>query len=146
MPCRAAIRLHARRAHRGTLARVQRARLDRRGIGRARHDAAQRVDLFDEVALADAADGRVAAHLAQRLDGLREQQRARTHAGGRERRLGAGVPAADHDYVKSCCRTPRKLPPDQRVKGRANRSAGRGVNATAAGPLLVARAPISGPN
>ena len=52
------------------------------------------------MALADAADGRVAAHLAQRLDGLREQQRARAHAGGRERGFGARVAAADDDYVK----------------------------------------------
>jgi hypothetical protein len=54
------------------------------------------------VSLADAADGRVAAHLAQRLDGLREQERARAHAGGRERRFGARVTTTNHDYVKGC--------------------------------------------
>ena len=100
-----AIRLHARRAHRRTLAGIQRARLDRRRVRRARHHATERVDLLDQMALADAADGRVAAHLPQRLDGLGEQQRARAHARGRERGLGAGVSAADDDYVKCRCRT-----------------------------------------
>ena len=47
-------------------------------VGCARHDATERVDLLDEMTFADAADGRVAAHLSQRLDGLREQQGART--------------------------------------------------------------------
>ena len=74
-------------------------------IGRARHGAAERVDLLDQVALADAADGRVAAHLAERLDALREQQRARTHARSGQRGLGAGVAAADHDDVKCACRS-----------------------------------------
>ena len=67
---------------------------------RARHHAAERIDLLDEVTLADAADGGIAAHLAQRLDGLREQQRARTHARGRERGFGARVAATHDDYVK----------------------------------------------
>ena len=98
-----AIRLHARRAHRRTLAGVERARLDRGRIRGARHDAAQRIDFLDEVTLADAADGRIAAHLAERLDGLRQQQRARTHARGRERGFGARVSATHDDYVK-CCR------------------------------------------
>jgi hypothetical protein len=95
-----AVRLHASRAHRGTLAGVQGARLDCGGIGRARHHAPERIDLLDQVTLADATDGRVAAHLPQRLDGLREQQRARSHAGSRQRGFGAGMPATHHDYVK----------------------------------------------
>ena len=95
-----AIRLHARRANCRAFAGVQRARLDRGRIGGTRHDTAHRIDLFDEVTLADAADGGVATHLTQRLDGLREQQRARTHARGRERGFGARVPATHDDYVK----------------------------------------------
>ena len=140
-----AIRLHARRTHRGALARVQRARLDRGRIGRARHDAAQRIDLFDEMALADAADGRVAAHLPQRLDALCQQQRARTHAGGRQRSFGARVAAAHDDYVKRCCRA-TEFPPDQRVKGpRRPRIVARpGVNATAPTPLYWQASRISG--
>ena len=104
-----AIGLHARRAHRRTLAGIQRARLDRGRIRGARHHAAERIDLLDEMSLADAADGRIAAHLAQRLDRLREQQRARTHPRRRQGGLGTGVSAADHDYVKCGCSGPRKF-------------------------------------
>ena len=43
------------------------------------------------MALADAADGRVAAHRAHGLDVVGQQQRARAGARGRERRLGAGA-------------------------------------------------------
>ena len=38
-----------------------------------RHGAAQRVNLLHQMALADAADGRVAAHLAEGLDIVSEQ-------------------------------------------------------------------------
>ncbi len=98
-----AISLHARRANCRALAGVERARLDRGRIRGTGHDTAHRIDLFDEVTLADATDGGVATHLTQRLDGLGEQQRARTHARGRERGFGARVPATHDDYVKCCC-------------------------------------------
>jgi hypothetical protein len=58
------------------------------------------IDLLDEVALADAADRGVAAHLPQRLDVVREQQRGTAHARRGERGLGAGVAAADDDDVE----------------------------------------------
>jgi hypothetical protein len=70
------------------------------GVGRARHRAAERIDLARQVALADAADRRVAAHLAQRFDVVRQEQRARAHARGREGGLGAGVTAADDDDLE----------------------------------------------
>ena len=54
---------------------------------------------LDQVALADAADRRIAAHRADGLDVVRQQQRARTGTRGRERGFGAGVAAADHDHV-----------------------------------------------
>jgi hypothetical protein len=61
--------------------------------------AAERVDLLDQVALADAADGRVAGHLPQRLDALRHQQRACAHARRGQRGLGAGMAPADDDDI-----------------------------------------------
>ena len=64
------------------------------------HEAAQRVDLLHQVALADPPDGGVAAHLPEGLDALREEQGARAEARARERGLGAGVSAADHDGVE----------------------------------------------
>ena len=95
-----AVGLRARSAHGGALAAVENAELDARLIGGQRHRAAQRVDLAHQVTLADAADAGVAAHLPQRLDVVRQQQRARAHAGGRQRRLGAGVAATDDDDIK----------------------------------------------
>jgi hypothetical protein len=51
--------------------------------------------------LANAADGRVAAHLTQGFDVVSQQQGGDAHAGGRQRRLGAGMAAADHNHAKS---------------------------------------------
>ena len=95
-----AVGLGARGAHGRALAGIEDAELDAALVGGQRHGAAQRVDLLDQMALADAADGRVAAHLAQRLDVVGQQQRLAAHAGGGQRRLGAGMAAADDDDVE----------------------------------------------
>ena len=87
-------------AHGRALARVEGAKLNAATIGRAAHDAAQRIDLAHQMPLADAADRRVARHLADGFDIVGEQQRTRAHAGGRGRGLGPGVAAADNDDVE----------------------------------------------
>ena len=79
---------------------VEDAELDAALVGGDRHRAAQRIDFLDQVALADAADRRVAAHLSERLDVVRQQQRLAAHAGGRQGGLGAGMAAADDDDVE----------------------------------------------
>ena len=84
----------------GTLAGIERAELDSGAVGGTRHRAAERVDLLDQVTLADAADRRVAAHLPQRVDALRQQQRPRAGARRGQRGLGAGVAAADDDDIE----------------------------------------------
>ncbi len=81
------------------LAGVEGAEVDAGPVGRRGHEAAQRVDLLRQVALADAADGRVAAHLADGFQVLGEQQRAGAQARRGRGGLGAGVAAADHDHV-----------------------------------------------
>jgi hypothetical protein len=87
-------------AHGRALGRVQDAELDAGLVGGDRHRATHGVDFLDQVALADTADGRVAGHLPQGLDVVGEQQGLLPHAGGSERRLGAGVAAADDDDVE----------------------------------------------
>ncbi len=101
------ISLGASRAHGWTLAGVQGPKLNAGAIGGARHRPAQRIDLAHQMTLADAADRRVAAHLPERLDALRQQQRATPHAGSRERGLGAGMAATDHDDVERMSKTHR---------------------------------------
>ncbi len=93
------------RAWRGrqALAGIERAELDAGGIGGARHDAAQGIDLADQMALADATDGGIAAHRTDGLDALREQQRACATARRSQRRFHAGMPAAHHDHVVFTC-------------------------------------------
>ena len=69
-------------------------------IGGQGHGAAHGIDLLDQMALADAADGRVAAHLTERLDVVRQQQSLATHAGAGQGGLGASMATANHDDVK----------------------------------------------
>ena len=99
LPVEHAVGLRARRAHRRSLARVEDAKLDARLVGGRRHGAAQRVDLLDQMPLADAADRRIARHLPQGLDAVGQQQGAAAHAGAGERGLGAGMATANHNYI-----------------------------------------------
>ncbi len=96
-----AVRLRAGGAHRRSLARVEGAELDASLVGGKRHGSAQRVDLLDEVPLADSADRRITRHLTERFDAVGQQQRAPAHPCGGERRLGPGMAAADDDDVES---------------------------------------------
>jgi hypothetical protein len=95
-----AVSLRARGAHGRPLGAVENAELDAALVRGQRHGAAQRVHLLDEVALANAADAGVAAHLPQRLDVVREQQRLAAHARRGQRGLGAGMAAAYDDDIK----------------------------------------------
>ena len=93
------VRLAARGAHGRALRGIERAPLDAGQVGRMCHDATQRVDFLDQVALADAADGRIAAHRTHRFHVVGQQQGTGTGARGRQRGLGTGVAAADDDDV-----------------------------------------------
>ena len=95
-----AVGLTAGRADRRTLRCIEPAPLDTGCVGGARHDAAERIDLAYKMALADAADGRVAAHRTDGFDVVGQQQRACAGAGGGERGLGASVTAADDDDIE----------------------------------------------
>ncbi len=68
-----AIGLTARGAHGWALRCIESSPLDAGGVRGAGHDPAQRIDFLDQVPLADAADSRVAAHRADRLDVVRQQ-------------------------------------------------------------------------
>ena len=92
--------LRPRRPHSRAFGAVEDAELDARFVGRQSHRAAHGVDFFDQVAFADTADGRVATHLPQRLDVVRQEQGFAAHAGAGQCGLGASVATTDDDNVK----------------------------------------------
>ena len=96
-----AVGLGARAAHRRSLAAIEHPELDAAGIGDAAHEAVERIDLAHQMALAEPADGRIARHRADGREAMGDQRRPRAHAGGRGRRLTAGVAATDNDHVEA---------------------------------------------
>jgi hypothetical protein len=94
-----AVGLSTRRPHRRSLAGVEDAKLDTAAIRRTGHQTAERIDLLDQVTLADTPDGRVTAHLAERFDILGQKEGAQTAAGRRKRRFGTRVTTAHHHHV-----------------------------------------------
>ena len=87
-------------AHSRAFAGIENTKLDARLVGSQSHRAAQGVHLFDQMAFADAANRWIATHLPQGLDVVGQQQGLASHARSRQRRLGAGMAAADNDDVK----------------------------------------------
>ena len=96
-----AVGLRARAAHRRALAAVEHAELDAALVGDPAHQAVERVDLADQMALAEPADRRIAGHGADGREPMRHQRGFRAHARRRGRGFTAGVAAADHDDVES---------------------------------------------
>ena len=94
-----AIGLGARAAHGRPLGKIEGAELDAGAVDGAAHDAVQGIDLAHQMALAQPADGGIAGHLADRVEPVREQQRARAEPRRRGRGLAAGMAAAHHDHV-----------------------------------------------
>ncbi len=95
----AAIRLRPQRPDRGPLAAVQKAVLDAGAVGGLCHLAAERVQLAHKMALARAADGGVAGHIAHRVKVDGEADRFPPQPRARERSLDAGVACADDGDV-----------------------------------------------
>ena len=96
-----AVRLGARPLHGRTLGAVQHAELDAGLVDHPAHQPVERIDLAHEMPLAEPADGRVARHLADGLELVRDERRARAHACRRRRCLAARVPASHNDDVKA---------------------------------------------
>ena len=88
-----------RKLYRRALGPVQQPELDARLVRHPAHQAVERVDLAHQVALAEAADGRVARHLADGVQAMGEQQGARAGAGRGRGGLAPGMAAADHDHI-----------------------------------------------
>jgi hypothetical protein len=86
--------------HCRALAAVEHSELNAGGVDRPAHRAAERIDLANNLALADAADRRIAAHLPDGVAVRREQCGIRSKSRGSERGLDSGVAGANNDYIK----------------------------------------------
>ena len=84
----------------GAAAQVEGLRLERGKVGIAAHFAAEGIQLTDQVAFGEAADRRIAGHACQGVESRSNERGFDAHPGGGERRLAAGVAAADHDDCK----------------------------------------------
>ena len=99
-PVELAVGLGTGALHRRTLGAVEQAELDAGRVGDPPHQPVQRIDLAHQVPLAEPADGRIAGHLADGGEPVRDERRARAHARRRSRRLAARMAAADNDDVE----------------------------------------------
>ena len=85
----------------GAFAQVQHPVLDAAGVGGPAHFTAQGVQLPDQMALAGAADGGIAGHIAHgvQIDG--KNHRPKAQPGGGQTRFDAGVTGADDGDIVS---------------------------------------------
>ena len=104
-----AIRLRARAAHRRAFPSIEHAKLNPGAIRNPAHQAIERVDFAHEMALAEAADRRIARHRADAGELMRNQRRARAEARGRRRRLASRVASADDDHVECPHSSPLRM-------------------------------------
>ena len=95
------VRLRARRPDRGSAAAIEQLELNPGRVDRAAHQAAERVDLANEMALRRAADRRVARHVRDRVGRQRAEPDVRAETRRRIRRLAPRVPRADDDHVEA---------------------------------------------
>jgi len=70
-------------------------------IGDPAHQAVERIDLADEMSLAQPADGGIAGHGADGVEPVRDERGFRAHARGRGRRLTAGMAAANDNHIEA---------------------------------------------
>ena len=92
--------LRPRRPHRGTATPIEQLELDAGGVDRRPHQAAERVDLANQVPLRRAADRRVARHVRDRRLRQRADRHAPAHPRRRPRRLDTRVAGTDDDHVE----------------------------------------------
>jgi len=95
-----AVGLRARPLHCWPLRPVQHAELDARLVDHAAHEPVERIDFAHKVPLAKSANGRIARHLADGLELMRDERRPRAHARSRSRRFAPSVPATHNNDVE----------------------------------------------
>ena len=99
-PIELSVGLGARPLDGGTLAAIEDAELNAGRVGGARHHAVERVDLAHQMALAQAADRRIAGHFADRRETVGDERGRGAAARRRGRGFASRMPAADDNDVK----------------------------------------------
>ena len=95
-----AIGLCPRPANGRSLRAIEQAKLNAGAIGDTAHQTIQGVDLTHQMTFAQSADGRIAGHLSDRRECMREQGGAGAKPRCRRSRLHAGMPATHHDHIE----------------------------------------------
>ena len=95
------VRLCPRRPHGGAAAAIEQLELNPGRVDRAAHEAAERIDLADQVTLRGPADGRVARHVRDGVLRQRAEPHVRAQARRGVRRLAPRVPRTDDDHVEA---------------------------------------------
>ena len=134
-PIELTVRLGARPLNGGALAAVEDAELNAGSIGGARHHAVERVDLAHQMALAQAADRRVAGHFADRREAVGDERGWRAAARRRGRGFASRMAPADDNDVKfhSGVRLFHVKHLDMRSEGFALRRRRRGLEGRSSG-------------
>jgi hypothetical protein len=104
-PVKAAIALGPRRPNRRAFAPIQHSELQRRQIGRARHDTAERIDFANDGAFGDPTDGGIARHLTDCLQCARHNAYTGADPSSRDGGFRSGMPSADDDHVEISFKT-----------------------------------------
>ncbi len=93
------VTLGARRPDGGAARGVEETELDADGVGNLSHDAAEGVDLTDDVSLGDASDGGIAGHLRDEVGVDGEQGGTQSHARGGHGGFTAGMSGSNYGDV-----------------------------------------------
>jgi hypothetical protein len=95
------IGLSARTADRRSLSPVEHSKLNAGGICDSAHKPIQRIDLSNQMALAQAPDGRIARHLADRLEPMGYEKGCGAEARSSGCSFAAGVPSAYNNHIEA---------------------------------------------
>jgi hypothetical protein len=95
------VSLRARPLHGSPLRPVQEPELNPSRVGHPAHQAIQGVYLANQMPLAQTADGWITGHLANLVEGVRDQDSQSAHSCRCGRSLGPGVATTDNDAVEA---------------------------------------------
>ena len=94
------VSLDPRPLHRRALGQIEHAIMDSSGIGSPSDQAVKRIDLADQMALAQPADSRVAGHRPDTVAGKADQSGRHAHARCHGSGLATGMASANHNDIK----------------------------------------------